>query len=1051
MTTALRRPGVEIAQEFVTTNPTVSLPTLGSLIMGPCFRVIDAFDDDGEPQSEAYAGTYQDGYGTVAYDLPSLGDEDSLSTLTDELRVFLVLGDVSRELNSVGDEETLDTGTGTGTYNQVAATFVDGAAAWVDLGVEAGDVVRVTWRGETVDIPVTVDAVAQGSLTVDNTLIPENLAAINYEIIRNPAEFVFDATAQANYIIGVNANYIEFDARALKLDGVTEADYAGADGDDLTIEIAETAEISSGTDSGYIGDTIFTVSLQNFETDIPATAMVPTTDTYISISANPNGGTGIGEVLRQVLMVATDEMLLIETGEGTLASQDWVIGSLVSAYSTQDAVYTHAPNKEVVINGESFLTSIPQVGGPGTAPATDTYIELAGDGVYQIATVESNTAIRLDGVINPGGDVTVSDWTIIKKIDGAPSNGNTASDKTFVDPTATFITDGVTAVAGECTLDLADGSDYNVVDSVDSEIQLTLTDSAVDGVEYDYEVVDTTVALDITWMPDTEKVVFTLPRVGGESTITYAALITSLTSALDASYNATVAEFLTGSVTGAGTLTDANVGEYVLDGGADDDQLILDADLIGSTSPVGLVYVSYRALRLDVTASAAEPSMLEYESTSDLEDDLSPITTDNPLALGMYFAMLNAPSRTIYGLGIDEISATKPDGTLDAYTEGFEFLEGQDVYSIVPLTQDPTVHAVGQTHVDTMSSSDNKSERILLMNQAFPAYATATTLASGTSGNTGTFDGQAAAEFSTSVDLIAAGVKAALDAGHDVYLVVSSLATSDDAPDEVKGTQGLYGLAVTQVKIGDNFVLVCDGTETAITTDWDNLVDVTWTVYQAGAAITAKADQRDAIAAIGENFADRRVFHIWPSDVVADVNGSSTNLEGFYLAAAVSGWIAEQPPAKGLTNSTVNGFTGLKYSNNYFSESQMEIIAGGGTMIFEQFSSGGSLKCRHQLSTDTSTVQYRELSITKAIDYTAKFFRNALSSQIGVFNITQSFLDSLAVRIKGLGSYLVSAKILADFNLDTIEVDSTDPSKVNIVAAIDVFYPCNTIYMTLEI
>ncbi len=668
------------------------------------------------------------------------------------------------------------------------------------------------------------------------------------------------------------------------------------------------------------------------------------------------------------------------------------------------------------------------------------------------------SAVILAAATNPGGDVASGSWTAITEVETGSGDGGTAANTVFVDPTATFSTDGVTASTH--IMDIGDGDDYNLVDVVTSETELALTDSMTGAAALSYEVVATTSALAITWDEDDEEVTITLPRTTGVSTVSYEAIYDAITDDEDDAYNSTVSAFLTaslGGVTGDGstTFTDDDVDSYALDGGADDDQLILDADLIGSSTPVGKIYVSYRALRLDVSAGAEEPTLLEYESTSDMQDALGDSTTDNPLSLGMYFALLNAPSQAVSGIGVGEISATKPDGTLDGYQEALEFLEGQEVYVMVPLTQDPSVHQIFQTHVDSMSESDNKAERILLFNQAFPAYATATTVASGTSGNTEEVVGEEEGSFTTSVNLTDAEVEAG------DYLVVSALATSDESPDAVNGTQALYGVEIVGVDSGDDFALEIDFTDRTEeddgqdfswdTDDWDDLVDVTWTVYRAGSAISAKSDQRDAVAEIGEGFEDRRCFHIWPSKVVADVDGSSSVLEGFYLACAVAGWIGEKNPSQGMTNSTVSGFTGLKYSNSYFSASQLDRIAGGGQMIFIQESQNAALKCRHQLSTDTSTVQYRELSITKAIDYVAKFFRDALSSQIGKFNITQSFMDALSVQIQGLGRYLVATKVLNDFDVVSIKVNADDPSQVDIVCLLDVLYPCNTIYMTLQV
>ena len=106
-------PGVEVIQEFVTTSPTIISSSLPTVLVAPAFQVVSAFDDNGNPQSDAFAGTYRDGQGVIAYNLPSLVAEASLVGFEDDVRVFLVYGTETRELNSENDESVIvDDGTG---------------------------------------------------------------------------------------------------------------------------------------------------------------------------------------------------------------------------------------------------------------------------------------------------------------------------------------------------------------------------------------------------------------------------------------------------------------------------------------------------------------------------------------------------------------------------------------------------------------------------------------------------------------------------------------------------------------------------------------------------------------------------------------------------------------------------------------------------------------------------------------------------------------------------------------------------------------------------
>ncbi|NIV36258.1 MAG: hypothetical protein GWN58_44465, partial [Anaerolineae bacterium] len=88
--------------------------------------------------------------------------------------------------------------------------------------------------------------------------------------------------------------------------------------------------------------------------------------------------------------------------------------------------------------------------------------------------------------------------------------------------------------------------------------------------------------------------------------------------------------------------------------------------------------------------------------------------------------------------------------------------------------------------------------------------------------------------------------------------------------------------------------------------------------------------------------------------------------------------------------------------------------------------------CRHQLSTDVSSIEKQEQSITTAIDFLAKFLRSALRKQVGTFNITQSYLDALATTVQGLLRSQIESGTVTSANLLSIEVDELRPDKVNV-------------------
>lgn len=1033
MSTTIPQPGVEVIQEFVTASPTVVEPTLAAALVGPCFQIISAFDDDGEPLDDALAGTYRDGNGVIAYTLPSLLAQASLSGFEDDIRVFLLLGSDVTELRSESEEVlVVEAGGGaTATYTPSTGVLSDTAATFLQAGVEVDDVVRATYKGVEIDIPVTVVTDDQ-NITLDTSFIPAAEPAISpfdYDIVRDPAQFVFDATAQAFLQYGLEADYIQWDVKAT-------SPYAGALGDNLSLEIAESQSYLSALD-GATGGSIFDSAGAAFLTSVGPRGSV--TGKYLF-----TGGAAIGNALREVITSVGNTRILIEAGEAPGG------GALVYNVLTEVATGTDGTTDGAgtVFDSASadFDTalSVDSSGGPVAAPA-GAHIEIEGDGVYDISFVNSPTQLQLGTAANI--NLTDKSYTL-GTLAATDTDGATGALTQFVSVAGDFST-VPSPTTKYINVDVGGGTEAVLISALVGPDEVTVGALSASGAGLSYQTVDASANLTLSFDPDTEKITVQLARALGISSNTMLEIVEAFTLIADPSFNQEVFDLVdaTNSAAGATAIEQAGLPfDENFDGGADEDQLILDADLIGSTTPTGFVYVSYKALRLDVSDQATDPTLLSFESTTEMEAAIGPISVDNPLALAFFYALANSPTHPVKGIGISEVNAAKPDGTAEAYVSSFEFLEGHEVYVIVPLTQDPTVHQFLQTHVNAMSDPDNKSERIAFINQAMPLYEKAEVIAAGTGGNSGTVVGANPAEFMTSVDFAIAQAEAG-----DI-LVVSALASTDDSPDAVNGTAGpLYGVTITGVKAGDDFTLEFDGTATGISTDWNGLIDVNWTLYRPGPAISAAVDQAEQIALIGEGFADRRVFHHWPDQVVADIEGTAFIIDGFYPAAAWAGLVGELDPDQGFTNMTIAGFTGVKHSNGYFSRSQLDRMAGGGTFINFQESQSAPLKCRHQLATDTSTTQKRELSVTKVIDYVAKFLRQSLSKKIGKFNVTQSFLDTLATSIQGLLRSLVESGVLNGASLLGIEVDEVEPDKINITVLLDVAFPVNRIAITLQV
>jgi hypothetical protein len=464
------------------------------------------------------------------------------------------------------------------------------------------------------------------------------------------------------------------------------------------------------------------------------------------------------------------------------------------------------------------------------------------------------------------------------------------------------------------------------------------------------------------------------------------------------------------------------------------------------------VYVQYQALRLDVTALAEQPALLSFGDTGTLGTQIGPISTDNPLALGMYFALLNAPGITVTGIGVDDFTGDAPFGTVDAFARAATFLEGFEVYAIAPLTHDPTVSQVFQTHVDLMSQPENKGERIVLIDPSVPTNRIDILVASGTNGNTTATPNQ----LDTGVHnlgalLLANGLSGAgpyvtangiwLDIGdgnhYNIINIIGTvvyLKTSGFLPGE--NDDGYYATTtLPSPLISETFAVRIRGTPLVLTNGAPDLVNIALTVQQQA-----------------QTYQDRRVWSLFP-DMAAYTGptGVEQIIDGFYMSAAIAGMIGAQPPQQSFTNFPMTGFTRVIGSQDTFGTIPLNTMAAGGVYIIVQDAPATPLISRMALTTDMTSVETRTDSVTKIVDFVAKFMRTGLKNYIGRFNITQGFLDSLGHVIQGLLGFLADSGILIGSNLNNIVQDTTEPDQVDVDITLDVPLPCNYIRLTLTV
>lgn len=477
--------------------------------------------------------------------------------------------------------------------------------------------------------------------------------------------------------------------------------------------------------------------------------------------------------------------------------------------------------------------------------------------------------------------------------------------------------------------------------------------------------------------------------------------------------------------------------DFVDDDG-DSIALTLDADSNGLWSKV---YVTYRALLQTFASSINEISDIE-----DVEDQLGPITADNPLALGVWFALRNANGSTVLFMGV-------PTNDNDGYSEVLDKAsQREDVYTIVPLTRDTTIQNTVAAHVEAMSAAERNRWRIAFFNGLSSA----------------------------SNPLVAEDALYPLG-GTTAYDDTDLLATVTDDPD-ASGTQYTLvewadnpaggGFVDMEVRAGDLFRTNYQGDGFGGETYDEYVVDSVISNQQlrllAGPAAAinvarkfsvhrsyTKTEEATAYGAKAGVFASRRIYYVWP-DLIEDSAG--TQIDGFYLCAAIAGLISGVVPQQGLTNVELTGFGSVTRTTAYFSQAQLDTMAEAGVWIVAQDAQTGLIYTRHELSTSTVDVNERELMVVKNVDSISRVHFTRLKPFIGKANVqprlfvllrrqlleTNDYLRSQG-STAALGGQLISAEIVE------LRAHTVNPDQVVIVMNITVPYPLNVIELTLVV
>lgn len=456
----------------------------------------------------------------------------------------------------------------------------------------------------------------------------------------------------------------------------------------------------------------------------------------------------------------------------------------------------------------------------------------------------------------------------------------------------------------------------------------------------------------------------------------------------------------------------------------------IPASLTTTVSPIGsvpiiqaTVLLTYRALRYEYSSDVRE-----YKKLSDLQADFGTdqIVPENTAVFGIFLALANSASATnLLALPKDYLDTGGGSGDEGiAYGKAFDVLSVNDMYAINIMTHSTSIHTALKAHVDLFSQPDRKLERVGIINrQLVTTSVVVPQLTNGATNSTGLIFTSSTGNFLTN------GVVP----GH--YIKIS-------AP---SGAVGRYKISSvdSQTQVTLSTAVAGSNPQSSIT-------------FVADKDLT-KSEQASVLAAYAHSIGDRRMVMTWPDVVKIPSSNIIRELPGYYLNCAVAALTTGLPTQQGLTNLSVSTYVGVVHSTKYFDADQMNAIADGGVMIFVQdILDQTALYVRHQLTTDRSAIKFQEYSVTKNVDFIAKFIRNNHKQFIGQYNIVDSTFDDLKTNAKGISTYLKEATrapkiggVVRSMKLQSIIQDPVNIDSIQEQYSADIPIPLNNLDITL--
>jgi len=439
-----------------------------------------------------------------------------------------------------------------------------------------------------------------------------------------------------------------------------------------------------------------------------------------------------------------------------------------------------------------------------------------------------------------------------------------------------------------------------------------------------------------------------------------------------------------------------------------------DSDLIHAWNPKieTDIVADFRAVRIEETQVVKRITSIEDIFTNWVRSGEEEIDPRNELAFMMSIAFQSSGRKVCYGINVDATAANLST----EYGLAFDEMALYDVYSHAFGTTNSGVNGTVAAYCNAQAEPYEGHERIgAVCYDQENVFLQASDTGSNTSAGLITING--------SVNLITAGVTV----GDTVDIYTSA------------------GVFVEQVS-----VTTTPSVSTQAQTDGE-------TTHAAGHIYKFRSGRKDdqavKIGALG--LEERRVTIIWPGYFTADYGDETITAPPYFITAAIAGLDSQKLVSQSFTNMpfAIPGLSNIQLSTSgYYKKISLDEMGGGGIDVMIQDGSVTQvIKSRHDLTSDMSSIQARERSITKQGDVSAKTIRNAVAPYVGRYNITNQLFSFLGQICSIASTRLVKSGVIYKLGVDSIKRDETIDDKINFHMTATAFVAGNYYDITLFI